>query len=211
MEVILVHGLWYGPWVMGFLGRHLQHAGFTVRQFAYRATASPVAEHASQLALFAERTRATKVHFVGHSLGGLVIVHMLAHGQGRATGRAVLLGTPLQGSRVARKVVRLPGGGLLLGQAADDLGRGQPVQADGHEIGMIAGCKALGLGRLLGQPDKASDGTIELDETNAPGLSGRVILPVSHTGMLYSSEVASQVANFLRDGRFAPLEANREQ
>jgi pimeloyl-ACP methyl ester carboxylesterase len=196
---------------MGFLGRYLQRMGFTVRHFAYRATVSPVAAHASQLALFTENTSAAKVHFVGHSLGGLVIMHMLASGRGPAAARVVLLGTPLQGSRVARKLGGLPGGALLLGQVAGDLSQGQAVQAQGCEIGMIAGCKALGLGRLFGQHGSANDGTVGLDEANAPELSGRLILPVSHTGMLYSSQVARQVANFLRDGSFASPAATRDQ
>ena len=109
MEVILVHGLWYGRWAMGFLGRCLRRRGFTVRRFTYRATESPVAKQATQLALFAQHGGATKVHFVGHSLGGLVIMRMLAGGQSPAVGRVVLLGTPLQGSRVARKLAELPG------------------------------------------------------------------------------------------------------
>lgn len=210
MEVILVHGLWYGRWAMGFLGRYLRHMGFTVRRFTYRATESPAAMHASQLALFAQHTGATKVHFVGHSLGGLVIMHMLAGGQAPAVGRVVLLGTPLQGSLVARKLAQLPGGALLLGQVAGDLSRGQPVPAPGLEIGMIAGSRALGLGRLLGQRGVASDGTVGLGEANGPDLSDRVILPVSHTGMLYSSQVARQVANFIRDGRFTSPVAARD-
>ena len=210
MEVILVHGLWYGRWTMGFLGRYLRRMGFTVRRFTYRATRSSAATHASRLALFARHGSGTQVHFVGHSLGGLVIMRMLAGGQAPAVGRVVLLGTPLQGSRVARKLAQLPGGALLLGQVAGDLSGGHPVPASGFEIGMIAGCRALGLGRLFGQPGVASDGTVGLAEANAPDLSDRVILPVSHTGMLYSSQVASQVADFIRDGRFTSPPATRD-
>ena len=209
MQIILVHGLWYGPRSMAFLARRLRLTGFTVRLFAYRPTASTVAAHARQLARFARPSDARTVHFVGHSLGGLVIAQLLAGGQWLAPGRAVLLGTPLQGSRVAGKALQLPGGSVLLGQAASDLCRGQPRPAQGREIAMIAGCRALGLGRLFGCSGVASDGTVELTEADAPGLGERLVLPVSHTGMLYSREVARQVGSFLQDGRFSLPAATR--
>src|SRR3972149_9259562 len=115
MEVILVHGLWYGPWAMTVLARRLRHAGHVVRQFAYHPTASPVAVHARDLAQFARQRHSTALHFVGHSMGGLVILHMLATEPELASGRVVLLGTPLQGSRVARRLLQLPAGEGFLG------------------------------------------------------------------------------------------------
>jgi len=98
-----------------------------------------------------------------------------------------------------------------LGQAAADLCRGQPEPVAGREIAMIAGCKALGLGRLIGRPAGAGDGTVELSEADGAGLAGRLVLPLSHTGMLYSREVAQQVGRFLQDGRFLALAATRGQ
>lgn len=206
MEVILVHGLWYGPWAMAMLARRLRRAGHVVRRFAYQPTASSVAVHARNLAQFVRQGNATTMHFVGHSMGGLVILQMLANEPELASGRVVLLGTPLQGSLVARRLLRLPGGALLLGELATGLCQAQPLLwAAGREIGMIAGSRALGLGRLLGKPGAVSDGTVALDEADAPELSGRVVLPVSHTGMLFSGQVAQQVLAFLRNGRFSAL------
>jgi len=210
MEVILVHGLWFGSWAMSYVARHLRRSGFRVRQFSYRATVSPVAVHAERLARFAATEDASPVSFVGHSLGGLLIMHMLSAWPGRGARRVVLLGSPLEGSRVARKVSGLPGGGLLLGRVAEDLGHGRPTVVGETEIGMIAGSRALGVGRLFGRPAGASDGTVAVEETNAPGLSDRVVLPVSHTGMLFSRAVAIQVATFLHQGRFAAVTVPRD-
>jgi hypothetical protein len=72
---------------------------------------------------------------------------------------------------------------------------------------MIAGTRPFGLGRLLGQSAEDTDGTVALAETEAPCVSSRIVLPVSHTGLLYSAEVARQVCTFLESGRFAPAGA----
>jgi len=210
MEVILVHGLWYGPWAMTFLARRLRHAGFAVRLFSYRATAAPVAVHAQQLSRFVRHSTAASVHVAGHSLGGLVITHMLATTRELPPGRIVLLGTPLQGSKVARKAAQLPCSSVLFGQVSADLCHGRPLIESDREIGMIAGCRAIGLGRLLGSPGATGDGTVELREADAPGLTGRLVLPVSHTGMLYSRRVAQEVGGFLQHGRFSASVASRD-
>jgi len=202
MEVILVHGLWYGPWAMAFLARQLRREGHKVRRFSYRPAAWDVAAHARQLARFTRIDAADVTHFVAHSLGGLVVLDMLANEPGLTGGRVVLLGTPLQGSRTARRVLRLPGGKALLGQVAADLSRGLHRWPEDAAIGMIAGSVALGLGRLVGWPEGGGDGTVGLDEADAPDLTGRVVLPVSHTGMLFSSQVARQVSGFLQNGHF---------
>jgi len=212
MEVILVHGLWYGKSTMSFLARHLRRNGFGASLFSYRATGSPLASHALRLAQFAEESYGSgaQLNFVGHSLGGLVILHMLAAWRGHLTGRAVLLGTPLHGSQVARNMTRIPGGKILLGQVAADLCSGRRLRRSGCEVGMIAGCRPIGLGRLLGQSGISSDGTVALEEADAPWLAGRVVLPVSHTGMLFSTPVADEVVSFLRDGRFTAHSVARD-
>jgi len=198
---------------MSFLARHLRREGFDAKIFSYRTTGSTVAAHALRLAQFAERSRDanTPLHFVGHSLGGLVILHMLAAGQGHPAGRSVLLGTPLNGSRVARNMAQVPGGKLLLGRVAPDLCSGRKLRREENEVGMIAGSRSIGLGRLLGQSGSSSDGTVALEETEAAWLADRVVLPVSHTGMLFSSEVADEVVSFLREGRFTASPATRDR
>lgn len=210
-EVILVHGLWYGPMAMSFLARQLEDDGFRVRKFSYRATATHVAKHAEKLLAFIRRGEAARSHLVGHSLGGLVIVKALAvdhDSDSQASpqlngARVVLLGTPLRGSAVAQKVMQLPGGQSLFRKAAEDLCEGQPYLPEQKRIGLIAGSRSFGLGRLLGQSAEGSDGTVALEETDSPGLAARLILPVSHTGMLFSRRVARQTTVFLRSGQFS--------
>ena len=102
-EIVLVHGLWFGAWAMALLARRLKKLGVPVRRINYRTTRGELAQHANRLYDFSRRSGVQTQHFVGHSLGGLVILKMLAEHADVAPGRVVFLGSPLHGSRVARK------------------------------------------------------------------------------------------------------------
>ena len=71
-----------------------------------------------------------------------------------------------------------------------------------HEIGIIAGTKSLGMGRLIGGLSRPNDGTVALAETRMSGVTRRLELPVSHFGMLFSNRVAKAACRFLSSGRF---------
>lgn len=201
-EVILVHGLWFGPWAMARLARKFQAEGFTVRRFAYASTAGQLAGHSQQLLEFARQSGSGRLHFVGHSLGGLVCLHMLNQKPDLPAGRVVLIGSPLDGSNIARRSQKIPGADKLLGQVKTALESGFGQLPPGRETGMIAGTRDIGLGMLLGGAGKPGDGTVAVAETRTIGLKDHLLLPLSHTGMLYSSEVARQAACFLRSGSF---------
>ena len=202
-EIILVPGLWYGPTSMSFIAARLRRLGYSTRSFSYRSTKAVAEDCASNLAEFVRATPSGAPHLVGHSMGGLVILRMLAMSEAPQVGRVVLLGTPMQGSEAARKSLQLPGGTTLLGIAAATLCAGSQGVHGNHEVGMIAGSRAIGLGRMAGLMGKASDGTVALCETQSESLTGRITLPVSHTGMLFSSAVMQEIRRFLELGRFS--------
>jgi len=77
-----------------------------------------------------------------------------------------------------------------------------PECADWYEVGSIAGCKSLGLGRLLGGLPSPNDGVVAVEETRMSGTRDQIVLNVSHSGMLISTSVAHQVCMFLRHGYF---------
>ena len=203
-EINLVHGLWNRSWSLAFLAHRMRKTGFRVRMFDYPTTSADLSAHASELLRFVNASAAATVHLMGHSLGGLVILKMLAERPELPPGRVMLLGTPLQGSLTVHNMLKLPGSNLLFGRVASDLRHGHSHVAPGWEIGMIAGSRPFGLGRLAGRPGPASDGTVALSETMAPGLAARLVLPVSHTGMLFSARVAREAGHFLESGQFTP-------
>ena len=131
------------------------------------------------------------------------ILKMLADWHSEADGgRVVLLGSPLNGSAVAR---RMMGNNLLkpwVGRAAELLDAGLENLPGDREIAAIAGTSSLGVGRLFADLDKPHDGTVAVAETKAPGLADHLELPVSHSGLVLSRKVADAVDCFLRRGRF---------
>lgn len=82
-------------------------------------------------------------------------------------------------------------------------GAGGGAGAGGNEIGVIAGDRAVGLGRFFAQFSEPNDGTVAVRETALDAATDRIVLPVSHTGMLLSRAVARETAHFLRYGCFS--------
>ena len=142
------------------------------------------------------------LHFVGHSLGGLVLRNFAAAYPDKVSGRIVTMGTPHQGSRAAQRVFNM---GLqkpvLGGSYKGALDGSMPELPEGVELGSIAGNKPYGLGRVLGLHGE-HDGTVLVRETHCPNMRDHVVLPVSHSGMLFNRKTVEQVVTFLHDGCF---------
>ena len=158
--------------------------------------------HSRPLGEFLQTIETPVVHFVGHSLGGLIVRHFVDRTSALPPGRVVTLGTPHQGSRVARALHR---GRLkfLLGRSVEQALLGDlPPWPPGRELGSLAGTLNAGVGRWLTRVPPPADGTVTVAETRLDGMSDHLCLPVSHTGMLTAACVAEQVRAFLAAGRF---------
>ena len=212
MVVVYVHGLWLQGREAILLRRRLGAAlGAETRSFSYHSVSATVTANAVALRRYLEAIDAAIVHLVAHSLGGLVTLKLFElagsgafGGRDLAPGRIVLLGSPVRGSRSARRLSRLSVGRALLGAAGEELLGAHERRWNGaRDLGVIAGDLPLGLGRLLGPMEAPNDGTVWVSETDLPGATARLRLRVSHSGMPYARRVAAQTAVFLRDGRFA--------
>jgi pimeloyl-ACP methyl ester carboxylesterase len=208
--IVYVHGLWQSGvesfWLRRTLAQDLQG---DARAFSYPSVAANASANARALALYLTAISADTLHLVGHSLGGLVILKLFEEDAALRTqlppGRIVLLGPPVRGSRTAQNLARLPFGRQIMGiGVGEELLTSRERRWDGvRDLGVIAGDLGLGLGRLVGTLEGASDGTVLVAETQLEGAADRVILRVSHTGMLFSAEVAHEAAAFLSTGRFS--------
>ena len=199
---VLVHGLWYGPVSMLMLARRLRRAQFTTRLFRYPTVRRGLSANARALGEWIDGLDAERVNLVGHSLGGLVILRALTQRSDLPPGKVVLMGSPVRGSRAARRLAASGPIRPLLGRAREALDVGFDRAPPGRRVGVIAGNAGMGLGRLVRDLDQPSDGTIAVSETRLPGCADAIELPVSHTGLVLSPAVADQVVAFLRSGRF---------
>ena len=203
--VVLVHGLWVHGITMELMRRRLTRAGYRALAYSYPSMRLTLAENAERLARFCRGLHAPRLHFVGHSLGGLIVLRMLDRAPALPPGRAVLLGSPVGGSLAARRLARLPGGRAALGRSAPEWHEaGRPGFEAGREVGVIAGRLSVGIGRVVA-PDlpPPSDGVVSVAETRLPTMRDHVVLDVNHFGMLISRAVVRQICAFLRDGAFA--------
>jgi pimeloyl-ACP methyl ester carboxylesterase len=202
--VVLVHGLWVHGLVMALMRRRIARCGYRALAYSYPSMRLTAAENVERLMRYCRELAAPRVHLVGHSMGGLVVLHALAHAAGFTPGRVVLTGTPVAGCHAARRLGELAGGRAALGRCMPEWMESPAFAgADGCEIGVIAGRKPVGLGRIVA-PDleRPCDGVVSVTETRFAAMRDHIVLNVSHSGMLLSRPVARQICAFLRDGAF---------
>ncbi len=186
---------------MMLLRRRLLKAGFRVYQFSYRSVACDLNHNARQLNHFLERVEGERVHYVAHSLGGLVVRRMLHDFPEQRPGRIVTLGTPHTGSYVADRLGRNGLFRRMLGRSLPALsGELSPWEGQ-RELGSIAGYLPVGVGMLMHDLPKPNDGTVAVNETFLEG-GDHALVKASHMGLLFSRRTAEQVIAFLCEGRF---------
>jgi pimeloyl-ACP methyl ester carboxylesterase len=201
--VVCVHGLYMNGHDMALLRRRLRQEGFQPVQFSYRTVKNSVAENAARLAAFVGELDSDAVHFVGHSLGGLVIRRLFTDFADLPAGRIVTLGTPHLGSEVARSLEASLAGRFMLGRSLEQglLGNLPPWRGQ-RELGSIAGSLSFGAGWVVADLPRPNDGTVAVCETELPNMTDHITFPVSHMALLFSSGVAREVCHFLEHGRF---------
>jgi pimeloyl-ACP methyl ester carboxylesterase len=198
-DVVLVPGLWMPAVIMAPLAARLARAGYRPRRFVYSGRRS-IEGAMDGLAAF---SRGGAPHFVGHSLGGVLIFDMLSRYPGAGAGRIVLIGAPVAGCLAGRRLGTWAVGRWMLGASAP---RWQECEARWERrepLGVIAGTRALGLGRMLGMLPGENDAVVQVAETTVQGMVERVLLPHGHSALPVSARVSALVAHFLRNGRFA--------
>ena len=211
--IVFVHGIWMPGSIMTYLKRQLEtRHGFAGRLFGYWAVRVGLDENAELLAEFAAAAARDAgggpVHLVGHSLGGVLALRMLRQHPDAPEGRVVCLGSPLCGSRAAIGLKRWSWGEQMLGLTIATGVLEEPASrwcapvTGGRDVGVIAGSRPIGGGRLLAGFTEDNDGTVAVSETHLPGAKSHLVMPVSHTGLVWSAAVADQVAAFLRRGEF---------
>ena len=202
--VVLVHGIWMPRLIMWLLARRLRRRGFETSLFGYPSLFSTPANNARRLADFIRNSKG-RVHLVGHSLGGIVILHALQQQPEIVSGNIVLLGSPVNGSLLAQRLYRYRLTRWLVGCSVEQGLLGDVPRWHGSQpLGVIAGTKPRGIGQLLGGLPGDHDGTVTVAETVLENATATWLYRTTHLVMVFSGAVAERVSGFLRHGRFEP-------
>lgn len=201
-SIVLVHGLWMKGAEMYLLRRRLQQAGYRVYQFSYRSVAHELAENARRLDAFVRQIEGEQLHFVAHSLGGLVVRRLFHDFPDQRPGRIVTLGSPHTGSYVANRLSRSGIFRKLLGCSLPPLSGDIPPWSGTRELGSVAGTLSVGVGWVVRDLPKPNDGTVAVEETRLEKMSDHLTVHTSHMALLLSRQVAEQTVYFLRHGCF---------
>lgn len=209
--VVLLHGLCRTKASMAKMEQALTEAGFVVENIDYESRRHPVMILSEQVignALKKPRLRdCAKIHFVTHSLGGVLVRHYFKHHKAGRLGRVVMLAPPNQGSEVVDKIgswrtfEKLNGpAGSELGTKADSIpNRLGPVD---FECGVIAGNRSInGLNSLM--IEGVDDGKVSIARTRVAGMKEHIVVATSHPYIMKNREVIRRTTRFLQTGSFA--------
>jgi pimeloyl-ACP methyl ester carboxylesterase len=184
---------------MAFIALRLRQAGFQTRLFGYRGR-EPFAANIERLARYVD---GRSVHFVGHSMGGVLIYDFLRQRPASPCSRVVLLGAPVRGCFAGRRLGAAAVGRWMMGESFRRCGECDADWRRPEPLGVIAGTLPLGLGRALGPLPGENDGVVRVDETKIHGMSAQVLVHAAHSWLPVSAGVAGLVRQFLQTGRFA--------
>nr|WP_067285939.1 alpha/beta fold hydrolase [Marinobacterium profundum] len=204
---ILVHGFNRGRRDMAYLEAGLHREGWHTRALnlptLFGDMNDCVAAMSAQLDDITGSYR--RVHYVAHSLGGLITLNFIRETQPQNTGHCVFIATPHGGSHLAQIASRIPGYTRVFKPIAEL----QPTCAydnchaeSGLSLGVIAGCRNSGLLGKLFLSDQ-SDGRVEVASACAGAARETIVLPFGHQEIHHRPETCAQVLAFLAQGRFS--------
>ena len=208
--VVLLHGMGRTALSMSKLEKHLFSKGYKTVNFAYPSTSEPIERIAEVYIPSAisqcQKIQAVKIHFVTHSMGGIIVRQYLQANSLPKGSRLVMLAPPNRGSEVVDYLKKFFAYRWLTGPAGQQLGtntesipnRLKPVDI---EVGIIAGAKSLNpiFSSFISGPD---DGRVSVERTKLEEMSDFLVVSSNHTLIMRNKAAIRQVVHFLEHGEF---------
>jgi|SRR5579871_545008 len=207
--VVLLHGLARTSRSFRKMERALQGFGFVTLNLDYASRRRPlealVEDIHPAIAGFAESV--DELHFVTHSMGGLLARAYLAGRRPRRLARVVMLGPPNNGSEVADLLRDFAPFRAFYGPAGQQVGTGQcelfaQLPLPHCPVGIIAGNRTLDPVASFFVLPRPNDGRVSVVSTKLEGMADHITLKTSHSLMLLNRNAITQTIAFLRMGRF---------
>lgn len=209
-RVVLLHGLARTSNAMNKLESKLSAVDYKVANVEYPSRDRTIEELAPlavrQGIAQCDSSGNERIHFVTHSMGGILVRYYLESNTVENLGHVVMIAPPNQGSEVVDNLARVPGFSFVNGPAGLQLGTDEnsiPVNLGrvGFSVGIIAGKKTFNpiLSQFLPNPD---DGKVSVESTKVDGMTDFVVVDASHPFIMKDDTVIEHTISFLRTGSF---------
>lgn len=205
-HVVLLHGLGRSPMSLKYAEYRLRQGGFSPLNIGYPSRRAPIESLARMVAEKLPTASGRPLHFLTHSMGGIVLRQLLKANRPPNIGRAVMLGPPNRGSQLATRMRGSRIYRFAMGPAGQEIVSDldsvpNTLGAVDFEVGVIAGKKAFDPLRSLVAGE--SDGRVSLDETRVDGMADWLCVTRGHAFLMFDPKVIDQAIHFFRFGRFA--------